>query len=331
MRVLGVCGAQGALLFPFREYLVANIEPRAHFHTKNEEQWTLNFGNVPFLKFLSDDNLCPDIIIGSPSCGHSSIFSYSRKKTLGNPKKDETLNLYVSSILKFKPKLFLMENLPKLLDLIPLEEWHKVLPEYELITHCHSVSTLGNSQKSRVRLILVGIHKKYSKLSKYFDHLFPICEIKDCYQLYKSIDKSKNYREPGDKKLAMYHYKDPSKRTLTADEVKKLWLTEFKDEYKWPIKSKKMNTLPGVYRNRKHGYPMTLRPSNRQFNYKGDIIGLEECKAIMGFPSDFKVYMDTDNLTYWLNKGRNTITKGATYEVGIWFKKCLEKMVNKKL
>lgn len=47
LRVLGVCGAQGALLFPFKRYLIGNIEPRAVFHTKNEEQWRLNFGEIP--------------------------------------------------------------------------------------------------------------------------------------------------------------------------------------------------------------------------------------------------------------------------------------------
>ena len=46
LRVLGVCGAQGALLFPFKKYLIGNIEPRAVFHTKNEEQWKLNFGEI---------------------------------------------------------------------------------------------------------------------------------------------------------------------------------------------------------------------------------------------------------------------------------------------
>lgn len=50
VRVLGISAGQGALLFPFKENLIANIEPRSVFHTKGEEQWKLNFGNIPFLK-----------------------------------------------------------------------------------------------------------------------------------------------------------------------------------------------------------------------------------------------------------------------------------------
>lgn len=42
-----------------------------------------------------------------------------------------------------------MENLPKLFDLIPREEWEAKLQNYHLIVHCHSVFDFGNSQKSR--------------------------------------------------------------------------------------------------------------------------------------------------------------------------------------
>ena len=35
---LGVCGGQGALLFPFKNKLIGNIEPRGVFHTSREEQ-----------------------------------------------------------------------------------------------------------------------------------------------------------------------------------------------------------------------------------------------------------------------------------------------------
>lgn len=41
MNVLGVCGAQGALLFEFKEHLVANVEPRAVFHSKKKSNGSL--------------------------------------------------------------------------------------------------------------------------------------------------------------------------------------------------------------------------------------------------------------------------------------------------
>lgn len=88
MNVLGICGAQGALLFEFKDHLVANVEPRAVFHSKGELQWKLNFGDIPFLKSLEEVKFTKiDMIIGSPSCGHSSVFSYSRKKPWVNQEK----------------------------------------------------------------------------------------------------------------------------------------------------------------------------------------------------------------------------------------------------
>lgn len=325
LRVLGICGAQGALLYPLKRYLIGNVEPRAVFHTKNEEQWKLNFGEIPFVKTVEPFiNSKPDIILGSPSCGHSSVFSYSRKKTLGKPKEDPCLNLFVQSVKSLKPKIFLLENLPKLMDLIPLEEWINTFPEYELIVHTHSVSVLGNSQISRKRLILIGIHKDCSKLFRaHFKELFPVNTLFKVKDIPSRIRKELNYREKGDKKLAMYKYWDESKTTLTVDQVHELWNGKFKDEFKWPMKTQKMKTLPGVYRNRNKAYPLTLRPSNRQFNPEGYPMGLEEYRVIMGFPKRFKVYYDDSNPTYWLNKARNALSKGAVYEVGKWFKICL--------
>ena len=114
-------------------------------------------------------------------------------------------------------------------------------------------------------------------------------------------------------------------KLLCKDQVRKLWKTEFKNDHKWPMRTHKMKTLPGVYRNRKRGYPLTVRPSSRQFNPHGRIMGLDEYRVIMGFPESFKVYFDKNNPTYWLNKGRNTLTKGAVYENSLWLKACLRK------
>jgi hypothetical protein len=52
----------------------------------------------------------------------------------------------------------------------------------------------------------------------------------------------------------------------------------------------------------------------------------------MGFPKSFKLYMDKSNLQkylYWINKGRVTYAKGAVYEIGKWFSKCVIKAAKK--
>lgn len=88
LRVLGVCAGQGALLFPFRENLLGNIEIRGVFHTPGEEQWKLNFGDIPFYKgfCLQEFDEKVDIVISSPDCGSSSVMRLSKVKELGNPR-----------------------------------------------------------------------------------------------------------------------------------------------------------------------------------------------------------------------------------------------------
>lgn len=334
-RVLGVCAAQGALLFPILKNsklkIIGNVEPRAVFHSRKEEQWNLNFPGIPFARESSQfDDKRVDIIVGSPSCGHSSIFSYSRKKSLGKPKEDPTLNLYISEVQKHRPKIWAMENLPKLLDLIPLPEWESKFPEYTFIVHCYSVSVFGNSQVSRKRLILIGIRKDKDQLVKYFKKVFPVSNVRTYRQLRKSVRRPLNYREVRSKVLAMYDSRNKIKRNLTVSEVHYLWKHDYKDHYKWPMPGTRMNTLPGVYRNKLDGYPMTVRPSSRQFDPYGKIMGLEEYRVIMGFPLEFQVYMPkckggSEEFNYWLNKGRNTLTKGSTYEMAFWFYQCLYK------
>lgn len=334
LKILGVCQGQGALLFPVKKYLVGNIEPRSVFHSPKEPQWRINFGNIPFVRTIEEfDRVYSgkiDIILSSCNCGASSILSYSRKKTLGKPKEDYTINLFIESISKYKPKIFLLENLPRLMDFISLKDWEKMLPNYDFIVHCHSVSEFGNSQISRKRLVLIGIDRRFSrKYSKYFDKVFMVDTIKTTGELL-DISTSypiANYKEPLCKKVPMYDYRDPNKENLNLQRIQELWVGDFKDHYKWPIFSKKMRNLPGVYRNHPNKYPMTVRPSSRQFNPDGSIMGIRDYLVIQGFPKKYKIYIDDNNLQYWVNKARIAITKGPSYQIGIWFKRCLKKCI----
>lgn len=321
--VLGVCAAQGAMLYSLRKHVVGNIEPRGVLHTPNDETWKLNFGEIPFVKRLEDlpleiQSSKPDLIVGSPSCGHSSVFSYSRKKSLGKPQEDRSLTLFFNSVNYFKPKWFVMENLPKLIDLYPLEEMSKNLPDYDLQVHCHPVSIFGNSQVHRKRLILTGRRLDVSEQPFKIKPITALVRHYSFDRLCNQVRPELNFIDHDNRKVSMYHYSDKKKRSLTLKEVKNLWNTEFKGEDRWPMKGHKMNNLPGVYRLQGDKYPLTLRPSNRQFAPDGSQLGLEHFRVIMGFPQTFKVHVEEDKYHYWLQKARVAYTKGAVYEVGTW-------------
>lgn len=331
LKVLGVCGGQGALLFPFRKNLIGNIEPRGVFHSIAEKQWTLNFGKIPFLREFDPNLPHPNVILGSPDCGASSIMRLSKVKKLGKPEKNASLNLMVQAILHYQPEYFLIENLPRLLDLIPKDNWESVFSDYTLIYHCHSVMEFGNSQASRKRLIIIGIKKDLQRNKKFFEKIFRIKEPKLARNLLEAAyfkGNNHNYMPPLNKILAMYDYRLlPVKINLNVAQVHKLWMEDFKNEKKWPIKTKKMSTLPGVYRLEEDKYPLTVRPADRQFRPDGYPLGIQDYKNIMGFPKRFKIFMDFDHYEYWLNKARYTLNKGSVYEIGLWFKKCLSQSV----
>lgn len=329
LKVLGVCAGQGALLFPFKKNLLGNIEIRGVFHTPGEEQWKLNFGDIPFYKgyCLQEFDEKVDIVVASPDCGIASIMRLSKVKELGNPKDNRSLNLVIEGINYYKPKIFLIENLPRLLSLLPNEYLHEAFKDYKLIFHERSVSDYGNSQVSRKRLVIIGVHKKTGK--KYlnaFDEVFQVKTPKLTRDLLSVSPYGSNYNIPIEKTLAMYDYRKlPEKKNLTVEKIQVLWNSAFKNEKKWPIKTAKMSTLPGVYRLELDKAPLTLRPADRQFRPDGYPLGILDFKAIMGFPKQFKIYIDQENYLYWLNKARYTIAKGSVYEVGIWFRRCIKK------
>lgn len=330
MNVLGVCAGQGALLFPFRKHLIGNIEIRGVFHTPGEEQWKANFGNIPFYKgfCLQEFDEKVDIIISSPDCGASSVMRLSKVKELGNPKDNRSLNLVTAAILEYKPKIFLIENLPRLLSLLPKDFFEETFKDYKLVFHERSVSDYGNSQVSRKRLIVIGVHKKTGK--KYlnaFNEVFQVKTPKLTRDLLSVSPYGSNYNIPIEKTLAMYDYRKlPEKKNLTVEKIQVLWNSAFKNEKKWPIKTAKMSTLPGVYRLELDKAPLTLRPADRQFRPDGYPLGILDFKAIMGFPKAYKIFMDEGNYLYWLNKARYTIAKGSVYEVGIWFRRCIKRV-----
>lgn len=344
LKVLGICSGSGlALLTPFLSEpfkVLGAIEPRAVFHTPKEETWKKNFGKRPFIKSYEVNQLDfprPNIIVSSPDCGASSIMRLSKSKKLGNPRESKTLNMVISSINFYLPELFLIENLPKLLEFIKPAEFESLFPTYNLVFHCHSVMEFGNSQKSRKRAVIIGI-KRSSKFKKEsFEKIFQVNKPKITRRLLFDAQKECNFIPPMDKKLAMYDYRKlPKKENLTVKEIYHLWNNDFKDEYKWPIKTKRMSCLPGVYRLKEEDYPKTLRPSDRQFRPDGLPLGISDFQNIMGIPFKYRPYFpekyqvispnaEDKDYTYWLNKARYAITKGSVSEIPIWFKLCILK------
>lgn len=335
-KVLGVSAAMGVSLHPFTPYLIGNIESRAIFHTTGERQWNINFKGIRLRKDFEEIFDNPDVIIGSPDCGSGSILRMSRAKEYGNHKENKSLALFIKGVHEYNPKFFLFENLDGLFKSFPEDEFDKIFDDYRLIKHVASVSRWGNSQQTRVRLIIVGVRKdlprkidKYFKLPDYRD------KMKTCWELYGDLDEPTGLYKGSESKLstAFGHMRESTLEPVTMyggykttlGKVKEQWNTTLKGEKRYKVTDRKYKTAPGVYRNTKLCYPATARKAQRQFDHNGLVLTPRQLARIQGIPDDFRIYLSVDKLNYWLNKARAAVTKTPPYEISVWFKRKLEK------
>lgn len=320
--VLAINGGNGVFIHPLKKYLLANIEPRSLFSTPNNVQWLSNFPKTPLYKNLEQatslEGVKIDLLIGAPDCGQSSILYLSRNKVYGNPKENKSLNMYFEGIKLWRPKLFVMENLPKMLELVELDFLKKL--GYSLRIHQVSVTAFGNSQKERKRLILIGALNR--KDLGFFKLPSIIPDLKTCKELIGDLKKENpelcNVREPLNTPVTMYGgYK------ITHKEARHYWKNN--GGSRWKVEGRKFTTAPGVYRNTATELPRTARKANRQFNHWGLMMGPRELARIQGVPDSFRLVFNEDKRQYWINKGRVSVTKCPPYELGLWVKKCFEK------
>lgn len=319
-RILGVNGGNGVILHPSKERLVANIDLRPVFKTPGNAQWRANFGKIPVFNKDIPKLEEIDVIIGAPDCGHSSALALSRAKKFSDPSKNDSMALFLRFLKKKLPKVFLMENLAKMLENYPtLEPFLE--KKYRIIKIIGPVSLWGNSQITRKRLVMIGVRRDMPLWwGKFFKKLPKKPELKKCWELMEGLEKPSiefgNIREPETTEITLYT-KDA--RKITTQKAKKIWNTEFKGKGRWEVNKPRMKNQPGVYRNLKNNYPKTVTKAKTQFNYRGEVMTPRELARIQGIPDSFRLWMDADKPTYSINKGRVTVTKSPPYEIGKWF------------
>jgi len=331
LNILGINGGNGVILHPFQKdkrfKILANVEPRALFLTPHDIQWRRNF-HCPMLRSLPAPLKNVDIIVGAPDCGHSSILSFSRKKSLGNPKENKSLTMFIEGVNAYRPKLFLMENLPALLKTYGKGDLEEAFKEYQLTFIQSSVANFGNSQKTRKRLLIIGLRRGLPGIGIFKKPKLKEHKLKTCGKLLAKLPKDQANRE------SLNHIIEDIDTTITIYAGKKLqlsiirkkWLKEFPQSTRWPVKNRKFTTAPGVYRNLKNQLPVTARKQNRQFNHKGLTMSARELARIQGVPDSFILHYESEKSQYWINKGRTTVTKTPPYEIGVWFKKKVLKL-----
>ena len=338
-KVLGISSGGGVSLYPFKKYLIGNIEGRAIFHTPGNKQWKENFKGIPLYRQIHQDYIpefSPDVVISSPDCGSGSVLRFSRAKKLGDHKKNDSLSMFFSGIVYWQPKFFLFENLEGLFKSFERGDFYYILDNYRLIEHVAPVTMWGNSQIHRKRLIIVGIRKDLNpKIDRYFKLPDYRDRNKTCDQLYGDLDNIRDFNTS----VSTAHIRESILSEITIYAGKKMsitqirdhWQTELKNKKRWEVTDRKFKNAPGVYRNRKNDYPATARKANRQFDHNGLMLSPRQLARIQGVPDEFKIMINPSNLNYWINKGRALVTKTPPMEISQWFKRKLDKTLKRGL
>lgn len=175
MRAIGLLAGVGSLLWEAREAgfeILGNLETRSQYHTARHLSWDLNFPDVPLIrdpaKLVRSSDI--DLAIGHPPCG-----AHSQLGNSGQPAHKPTaerqamqavrhsrvglLPLYVEQVNFLQPRMFVLDNLPKILGTVAPEEWwERSLPQYRL-TFIEMLNWDYGTPQLRKRLWVVGARK----------------------------------------------------------------------------------------------------------------------------------------------------------------------------
>ena len=341
LRVLGISGGNGVLLYPFRKYLVANIEIRSAFQTDNDKQWKLNFPKAKLFKkngysgeFTDLGNI--DIIMGHPNCGAGSVLRLAKSKAYTTSRGDLSVDLFFNGVNFYKPKFFLFENLEAFFKSYSKQELETIFYGYKLIYHIGPVSKGGNSQIGRKRLVIIGIREDQDGYYKSFKLLKQEnIHLSNCKALEKLLaSQLKQFSAE-----QLFHVREDDSTVMHMErDWKRLNLADVRKEWNKPenMRTKswnaethgkgRMKTLPGVYRNRENDLPRAVLRNNRQFDPHGNIMSPRQLANIQGIPTEFKLYYDPKRKVYCLNKARVTIAKSPPHDIGLWFFKRILKI-----
>jgi site-specific DNA-cytosine methylase len=178
LKAVGVTCGIGSMLIGARQAgfkVLGNIEWRKYYHHEDEHgrnTFTENFPEATFpytRETMTEEEFRlfsePDLAIGHPECGKYSLLDGANKKkarALGRPERNldaGDIPLFVDLIAQFKPRYFVMDDLPGSFAAFPMEKYAEKLPDYDLFPEWISNWGYGNVQKKRNRMFMLGARK----------------------------------------------------------------------------------------------------------------------------------------------------------------------------
>ena len=168
LRAIGITCGIGSMLVGARAAgfrVEGNVEWRKYYHAEDDHgrnTFLANFDDAifphtreqmteeEFLRFRD-----ADIALGHPECGNFSQLN-SNKESVNDP---GDIPLFCDLVAQFRPRFFVMDDLPKSFIAFPMAEYHRRLPDYDLFPEWISNWGYGNTQKARNRFFMLGALK----------------------------------------------------------------------------------------------------------------------------------------------------------------------------
>lgn len=175
LTAFGITSGIGSMLVGANQLgfkVVGNVEWRDYYRYRTGYGASTFMEHFPgaFMARGLDDvpkNMLPgsiDFAAGHPECGRYSTLSHSviagngaYQATRGSDVSD--LPLFLKLVAELRPKFFLMDDLPDSFGPLPMSEYIKLLPDYDLFPEWISNWGYGNIQKHRNRMFIVGALK----------------------------------------------------------------------------------------------------------------------------------------------------------------------------
>lgn len=321
LKAIGITCGVGSMLLGARNAgfkVAGNVEWRKYYHATDEvgrNTFHANFEDAVFPyqreqmteeEFLRFQNA--DIALGHPECGNFSQLNANRDAV--NDPGD--IPLFCDLVAEFKPRYFVMDDLPKSFIAFPMSEYHRRLPNYDLFPEWISNWGYGNVQKARNRFFMLGALKseRWAFVPGEFRHEKTVAQIIGDLEGMEGNFPNHDRHVIQDNCAKGLHLRHRGHRA-TWGEMRDYILNDVKEG--GPIhyvgEDGREMIRVGSYKGHWHGNAHVLTGGISGFHpNKGLPYTVRERARLQGFPDDFEfygtVYSDEEGQRRW-NHDRN--------------------------
>ncbi len=279
--------------------VLGNVEWRKYYHIADDKGRNTFKKNFPgaVMKYnvneLTEDELSMftnvDLAMGHPECGCFSQL---------NPNKEAVhdaadIPLFVDLIAQFRPRYFVMDDLPKSFIAFPMKEYWERLPDYDLFPEWVSNYHYGNPQKQRRRMFMIGALKSERFVFRpgEFDHDLTVEKvIGDLYDREEEVPNHEHHNQQALCAKALHlHYHG---HRATWEE-----LAEYVNENRpgqtisYHKADGTIGTRIGTYKGHWDGHAHVMTGGLSALHpLRGNPFSIRERARIQGFPDSFKFY-----------------------------------------